>query len=386
VALDRPGSRLRRGQRCLHQRAADGGRPGQLDAARLAIAALACTLRAARRRTSLRPRARPISSTGRSITTPSSCTRRRCGTSGCSPRPLAARSSPTPPGRPIACRRNGSRSSTATTACSSSSQFNRTVFERSGVSAPVRVVPHIARLPAEQSRRRDAGEEFVFYVVATWTSRKALLDAISAYLEAFTAEDFVRLLIHTTAHDHVAHARLERAVTPHAPGEGETWFTLARALAGRRSAPPITLSTRQLDRDLVHALHAASDCFMLLSHGEGWGLGAFEAGAAGIPVIVTGWGGTLAGGGGSCARTSACPTRRGGHPRAARCSRLGAMPAIHAGIPVRRRHPHGVGDPGISRLRRSGDAQSERPHAGPRRSTRPDARLSRDRTPAPRLR
>jgi glycosyltransferase involved in cell wall biosynthesis len=43
----------------------------------------------------------------------------------------------------------------------------------------------------------------------------------------------------------------------------------------------------------VDALHTQGDCFVSLSRGEGWGLGAFDAGTNGNPVIVTGWGGTV---------------------------------------------------------------------------------------------
>ncbi len=72
-----------------------------------------------------------------------------------------------------------------------------------------------------------------------------------------------------------------------------TWYTLAHALAGRADLPRIVLSTRGLDRAGIDALHAAGDCFVSLSRGEGWGLGAFDAGSHGHPIVVTGWGGTL---------------------------------------------------------------------------------------------
>src|SRR5262249_27259737 len=72
-----------------------------------------------------------------------------------------------------------------------------------------------------------------------------------------------------------------------------TWFTLAEALAGRKEAPEISLSTNPLTREQVEALHARGDCFVSLSRGEGWGLGAFDAAVFGNPGIVTGWGGTL---------------------------------------------------------------------------------------------
>src|SRR5690606_35061560 len=36
-------------------------------------------------------------------------------------------------------------------------------------------------------------------------------------------------------------------------------------------------------------LHALGDCYVSLSHGEGWGLGAFDAAGLGKPVITAAW-------------------------------------------------------------------------------------------------
>ena len=173
------------------------------------------------------------------------------------------------------------------------SRFNAAVFERSGVHPPVHVVPHIVRRSRRAPLPPQTSDTFVFYLIATWTSRKAILDAVSAFVRAFTGDDRARLVIQTTRVDHIAAAQLQRSGTPQPPAARETWFSLARALAGHRSVPAITLGTRLLARHEIDALHDRCDCFLLLSHGEGWGLGAFEAAAAGNPVIVTGWGGTL---------------------------------------------------------------------------------------------
>jgi glycosyltransferase involved in cell wall biosynthesis len=48
-----------------------------------------------------------------------------------------------------------------------------------------------------------------------------------------------------------------------------------------------------LDSAGIDLIHALGDCFVSLSHGEAWGLGAFEAATRGTPVITTAWGGHL---------------------------------------------------------------------------------------------
>jgi glycosyltransferase involved in cell wall biosynthesis len=38
-------------------------------------------------------------------------------------------------------------------------------------------------------------------------------------------------------------------------------------------------------------LHCLGDVYVSMAHGEGWGLGAFDAAALGRPLLMTGWGG-----------------------------------------------------------------------------------------------
>jgi glycosyltransferase involved in cell wall biosynthesis len=159
------------------------------------------------------------------------------------------------------------------------SRFNAEVLAKSGVNVPVAVVPHIARRPVSADTPA-AHDTLVFYMIATWTTRKAIPDAVSAFTDAFTADDDVELVIHTTPEDLTSNGNA-------------SWLTLASELAQRPNVPRIMLSTRRLTRSEVADLHRRGDCFVSLSRGEGWGLGAFEAGANGNPAVVTGWGGTL---------------------------------------------------------------------------------------------
>jgi glycosyltransferase involved in cell wall biosynthesis len=180
------------------------------------------------------------------------------------------------------------------------SRFNVEVFRSSGVTVPIWAVPHIA--PAVPDRvggpAARHGSRFVFYLIATWSTRKAIPDAVAAFLMAFGSQDDVELVIHTTPVDVAARARLDPGGRI---GQGRhaqvfraeaTRVSLAKALAGQHDVPDIVLSTRGLDQADVDRLHLRGDCFVCLSRGEGWGLGAFEAAAFGNPVIVTGWGAT----------------------------------------------------------------------------------------------
>jgi glycosyltransferase involved in cell wall biosynthesis len=173
------------------------------------------------------------------------------------------------------------------------SQFNAEIFEASGVTKPIRVVPHIARDPRrpDARQRTNGGSTFVFYMIASWTTRKAILDAVEAFVSAFSDEDDVKLFIHTTATDLIAAANDERTDVS-AQYRDASWHTLARALAGRAKLPEIVLSTRTLSDPEIEAVHRAGDCFFSLTRGEGWGLGAFDACAFANPVVITGWSAT----------------------------------------------------------------------------------------------
>jgi glycosyltransferase involved in cell wall biosynthesis len=177
------------------------------------------------------------------------------------------------------------------------STHNRDVFRSSGVQPPIHVVPHISR-PPRAIRGGQFGQLedglFVFYVISTWTARKALPETILAYLDAFTAEDPVALVVKTTVEDHVALERIRRGQPADpSPHLGLAWWSLAQLLRGRRSPPRIHLVAGDVARPVIDELHTRGGCFVSLSRGEGWNLGAFDAAAHGNPVVVTGWGGHL---------------------------------------------------------------------------------------------
>jgi glycosyltransferase involved in cell wall biosynthesis len=172
-------------------------------------------------------------------------------------------------------------------------RWNADVIRAAGVRTPVAVVPHVAPRvrPGDDSAWADIGPDtFVFSTIGQWTERKAVDLTIRAYLDAFSRDDPVLLVVKTSWRD-CTYA----GPTPQgAAGRGTTAGTVARMLAARGAdAPAVRLVTRHLHDDAIAGLHSRSDAYVSLSRAEGWGLGAFDAAAYGNPVVTTRFGGPL---------------------------------------------------------------------------------------------
>lgn len=160
-------------------------------------------------------------------------------------------------------------------------EWNREVFRACGVTTPISVVPHVACEPVPGDDGIQLGlpdDVVVFYTISRWDERKAPWVTLRGFLEAFSADDPVALVVKT--------------------GQGQVGdrfpaIAVAR-LFGEYSRPPrVQFEVGDWTDDRVAGLHARGDCFISLTHGEGWGIGAFDACAYGNPVVITGWGGQL---------------------------------------------------------------------------------------------
>ena len=176
-------------------------------------------------------------------------------------------------------------------------EFNRAAFARSGLDRPIRVVPHIRRhcwrefTPADVAHARaqlgiPAGHR-VFYTIGAWDPRKNLPALIRAFARAFAAEAPVCLLVKTGATGHG-----DAPFYPVFPSR-ELVLQAMHDAAAEIGRPPaqIVLVDAELDGDSLDLIHALGDIYVSLTHGEGWGLGAFEAATLGKPVVMTAWGG-----------------------------------------------------------------------------------------------
>jgi glycosyltransferase involved in cell wall biosynthesis len=166
------------------------------------------------------------------------------------------------------------------------STFNQKAVLATGTTTPVAVLPHIARRV-----RRIAGgrfgditeDDFVFYTMGPWYNRKAIADVIRAFVDTFSANDSVALVVKTSPIDYGASDGQDNM----------TWVSVGRLLAGHSRPPKIVVKVGDGPPGTIDQIHTRGDCFVSLARGEGWGLGAFDAACFGNPSIVTGWGGQL---------------------------------------------------------------------------------------------
>lgn len=179
--------------------------------------------------------------------------------------------------------------------------MNQTVFTGSGVKKPVHVVPHIRRhawtaptavdRSALRARLGIPDEHFVFYSINVWDPRKANRDLVSTFARAFSGHDRASLVLKTST-------RISGDALEQAPSDGISGLVggLVDRIAAERGWPAPNVAVIAVDGlpgRAIDTLHAIGDCYVSLTHGEGWGMGAFDAAALGKPVLITGYGGPV---------------------------------------------------------------------------------------------
>jgi glycosyltransferase involved in cell wall biosynthesis len=150
---------------------------------------------------------------------------------------------------------------------------------RSISPVPVRHVPpcvaQVDPRPVDRGTWSIPGDAFVFFFsfdVLSVTARKNPWAAIAA---------FERLRTRTDRRIHLV-LKINHA---------ETEAALAQELEHRLKGQPTTIVRRQLSRDEVLDLTAATDCYLALHRSEGLGLPLIEAMQLGKPVVATEYGG-----------------------------------------------------------------------------------------------
>lgn len=166
-------------------------------------------------------------------------------------------------------------------------EWNIKVFKDSGVTVPIFVVPHgigareFDNIDPFNVRGVDK-DTYMFYSIFQWTERKHPIALLKAYWHAFQNNENVALVLKTYRSNY-------------SDGEKEAIRTTIKRLKSvtiMDNYPSIYLIPDMLTNDEILGLHSRGDCYVSLDRGEGFGLSPFTAGAAGKPIIVTGFGGS----------------------------------------------------------------------------------------------
>ena len=165
-------------------------------------------------------------------------------------------------------------------------QWNADAFRRSGISVPIHVIPHpIDAQFATVQPATPPHDRFTFLTISTWDWRKRPDLALHAYLRAFTDADPVTLVVKTG----------RRVLSWRCTNSSElnTWWQVMNIVRQYPHAADVVLITDdQTDAEMAEMTQRA-DCYISMTSVEGWGLGAFDAAVAGVPVIITGYGGQM---------------------------------------------------------------------------------------------
>jgi len=166
------------------------------------------------------------------------------------------------------------------------SEWNVGVFKNSGVEVPIGVVPHGIEVgdfddiePYKVSGIAD--DAFVFYSIFQWTERKHPVALIKSYWYAFQNDENVALVLKVYRGNYEDQEKDAIRST----------VKRLKEVTPMDKYPKIYLILDMLSQDEMLGLHARGDCYTSLDRGEGFGLSPFAAGAAGNPIIITGFGG-----------------------------------------------------------------------------------------------
>src|ERR1035437_9079152 len=173
------------------------------------------------------------------------------------------------------------------------STYNEQSFKESGVTKPIRVVPHIflpCPLPPPETVKLvdmtnngqiEKSNLYTFYTIGELNIRKGIEDTIQVFCKAFKPTDPVRLIfkVHYRTYGLENKKKCEEILT--------------EEIIKYPNHPPIICLLESMTPNEMLALPSIGDCYVGLTKAEGFGLPIFDAFNYGKKVIVTGYSGHL---------------------------------------------------------------------------------------------
>lgn len=171
------------------------------------------------------------------------------------------------------------------------SDYSKSILEntRLDVIPPIYTVPwgynqHLYTVTPDDHKKytEERTSPFTFFAVLQWQHLKSPWELINAYLQEFTKEDNVRLLLRVhidetmNTHNHIARTM-------------KMWSKRLWEFTGRLNPPLIETIIHPLSTKSMSKFYQASDVFIHTSKAEFFGLPVLEAMACGVPTIATNW-------------------------------------------------------------------------------------------------
>lgn len=167
--------------------------------------------------------------------------------------------------------------------------WNIKAFRDAGVKIPIYKIPHgidpnifDSVKDKEFVLKGVSKNTFKFYSIFQWIYRKNPEGLLRSYFNAFDNSDDVVLILKA----YMSGRAQDKSYIRDKIVEIKKDMNIG-------NYPRVVLIGDILSNDQMLGLHMFGDCFVSLTRGEGWGLGFFESGLAGNPVIGPNGGGNL---------------------------------------------------------------------------------------------
>jgi glycosyltransferase involved in cell wall biosynthesis len=175
------------------------------------------------------------------------------------------------------------------------SNYNKKIFQDSGVRINVEVVPHrfLHRILPDKERVHIKSylndeniivfnnEEYTFYNISEFNYRKGIEDLINVFCQSFTKEDKVRLVLKLHYKDYSINNK-------------KYCINKIKSIISKYENPPKILYIVDNLSDMeIMGLHSIGNCYVSLTKSEAFGLTIFDAFNYNKKIICTGYSGML---------------------------------------------------------------------------------------------